>query len=533
MSTTPGHPASDPSVGSLNPTQRAAALHRLAHERYDVIVVGAGVTGAGVALDAASRGLRTALIERVDLAAGTSRWSSKLIHGGLRYLAKGDLAVAYESARERHHLMTSIAPHLVRPLHTVVLDTGIGETAVSNLGITLSDGLRRVSRTPSNVLAAPRRIRVRDVESLVPGAVRGRAALRYTDGQLEDDARFVTTLARTAAAHGADVVTRCAARPLDSESVELTDQLTGESFVAHGHIVLATGVWSGEHDERLTVTPSRGSHLVVRASAVGDPSAQLVAPVPGHFGRYVFAIPIADGLVLIGLTDEADPDADPLAPSVPDEDEEFLLATMNAVLARPLTRDDVVGRFAGLRPLVTRADASSGQGATADASRKHLLLDEPGAPITITGGKFTTYRRMAQDAVDAVARRVGGVVASSRTRVLPLLGAAPTDVLARVAAPERLVRRYGTLAPSVAAIADESSCYAERVVPGSSTLVAEFVHAVRHEGAMTLDDLVERRTRLAFVDADLEPARAVAAEVLRREMGLDTFGELPVAHRRA
>lgn len=164
MSTTPGHPASDPSVGSLNPTQRAAALHRLAHERYDVIVVGAGVTGAGVALDAASRGLRTALIERVDLAAGTSRWSSKLIHGGLRYLAKGDLAVAYESARERHHLMTSIAPHLVRPLHTVVLDTGIGETAVSNLGITLSDGLRRVSRTPSNVLAAPRRIRVRDVE---------------------------------------------------------------------------------------------------------------------------------------------------------------------------------------------------------------------------------------------------------------------------------------------------------------------------------------------------------------------------------
>lgn len=397
------------SPSSLNAAQRTAALQRLAHERYDVIVVGGGVTGAGVALDAASRGLRTALVERVDLAAGTSRWSSKLIHGGLRYLASGDVGIAYESARERHHLMTHIAPHLTRPLHNVVPDAGVGASALSNAGIFLADGLRRAARTPSDTLAPPRRVNAEQVHDLTPAARHGMRGIRYTDGQLEDDARLVVALARTAAAYGADIVTRCAATPLDDDRVELRDELTGETCVARGHVVLATGVWIGETDERITVTPSRGSHLVVPADLLGNPRAQLSAPVPGHFGRFVFAIPIDDHLALIGLTDEAAPGVDGIAPPVPQDDENFLLATMNAVLARPIAAADVVGRFAGLRPLVSLAPSGGdvavegdSPASTADTSRHHLLLDEPGRPVTVTGGKLTTYRQMAQDAVDAV-----------------------------------------------------------------------------------------------------------------------------------
>lgn len=502
---------------ALNAAQRAAALQRLANERYDVIVVGGGVTGAGVALDAASRGLRTALVERVDLAAGTSRWSSKLVHGGLRYLAKGDLPIAYESARERHHLMTTIAPHLTRPLANIAPDTSPAESALADTGILLADGLRRAAGTPSSLLPRPRRLGADAARRLVPGVRAGTRGIRFTDGQLEDDARFVATLARTAAAHGADVVTRCGAVPLDADRVELTDEMTGESFVAHGHVVLATGVWSGETEPAISVTPSRGSHLVLPAAALGHPTAQLNAPVPGHFGRFVFAIPIGDELVLLGLTDELDANADPLAPSVPHADERFLLETINASMERPLTSADVVGRFAGLRPLVALSSAVAGGNApTADASRKHLLLDEPGRPITITGGKFTTYRRMAEDAVDAVAKRVdtSTQVRDCRTTELPLLGAAPRDALARSSATPRYVRRYGTLASQLDELVRADPSLARPVAEGCATTRAEFAYAISHEGALLPRDLVDRRTRVSFVDAHVPEATETAQGLL-------------------
>lgn len=500
---------------SINAATRARALDRLARERYDVIVVGGGVTGAGAALDAASRGLRTALVERVDLAAGTSRWSSKLVHGGLRYLAHGDVGIAWESAVERHLLMTAIAPHLTRAMPNLVPlgpATPPAMGLVLEAGMRLADGLRVAARTPRRVLPRPSRISAAEARVLAPGLGPAglRGALLYWDGQLEDDARLVVAIARTAAAHGADIVTRCSASALTDQSVALRDELTGQSFEAHGHVVNATGVWAGEHDDSVHIVPSRGSHIVVRAGAIGAPKAIFSAPVPGHRNRFVFAMPQPDGLVIVGLTDEPAPGVDGIEPPVPVADERFLLATINQVLAVPLLPEDVVGSFAGLRPLVELRG-----GASADASRKHLVVDRPGGPVTITGGKLTTYRRMAQDAVDAVCRRAG-FSAPSQTRSLALVGATPTVARASAAAPPRLVRRYGAEAEAVAALAAEHPDLAGPISDTCPTLGVELLFGVLHEGALTVDDLVERRTRVGFDRAALPDARRLAARALER-----------------
>ena len=499
---------------SINAATRAAALDRLATTPYDVIVVGGGITGAGVVLDAASRGLRAALVERVDLAAGTSRWSSKLVHGGLRYLVKGDLPIAWESARERHHLMTAIAPHLTRPaanLFPLGEATSAATGAAVEAGMRVANTLRALAGTPRSLLPRPRRISAAEALTLAPGLRRGdlRGAILHWDGQLEDDARLVTSVARTAAGLGADIVTRCSALELGDRRVLLRDELTGASLEARGHVVSATGVWAGEHEPGLSIAPSRGSHLVVRSSSLGGPRAICYAPVAGQFGRTVFAVPQPDGLVLIGLTDVPTDDVDAVAPSVPDVDVRFLLDTINRVLERPLRPDDVVGRFAGLRPLVR----GRARGETADVSRRHLLIDEPGHPLTIAGGKLTTYRQMAEDAVDAVCRRAG-IVAECRTRTLPLVGAAPREVLPHLSAPPRLVRRYGTEAEAVAQLAVEHPDLAVPVSDSCPTIGAEMLFGVLHEGALTVEDLVERRTRISFDETALPSARRVAERVL-------------------
>ena len=224
----------------------------------------------------------------------------------------------------------------------------------------------------------------------------------------------------------------------------------------------------------------------------------MTVPVPGRFGRWVLAIPQPDGLVYIGLTDEPAAGADGLAPKVPETDVRFLLDTLNRSLRVPVQTEDVIGRFAGLRPLI-RAGAT---GDTADLSRRHLLRAEPGRPVTIAGGKLTTYRRMAQDAVDAVAARVGRS-GPCRTTRLPLVGAAAPAQLRRVDAEPRLVRRFGTEAPRLAALARRWPDLAEPVVAGQATVRAELAWGVLVEGALDPHDLVERRTRLSLVDADL------------------------------
>ncbi len=506
--------------GVLDRTTRERALQRLAERRYDVLVVGGGVTGAGVALDAASRGLRTALIERVDLAAGTSRWSSKLVHGGLRYLAKGDLAIAWESAHERHALVTAIAPHLVRPLATLVPlndATGPWTGALTEAGIRLADVLRIGSRTPRTLLPPPLRVSAEAALLHAPGLRREglRGGIVYWDAALEDDARLVVALARTATLYGADVITHCSVQAVTESVATVVDELTGGRIAAHADVIVnATGVWAGDLEPGVHVRPSRGSHLVVRSAALGEPRAMMTAPVPGHVGRFVFAVPHPDGLVHIGLTDEPADGVDGLAPEVPVADEQFLLATMNAALERPLTPADVVGRFAGLRPLVASAAPGADAADTADASRVHVLVDEPGRPLCIIGGKLTTYRRMAQDTVDAVCRRLA-VERPCRTASLPLIGAASPTSLRRVPAPARLIRRYGMEAPEVAALAQRHGAWlADPVAPGSATIGAELLHGILAEGALTAADLVERRTRAALVDADREAATATAERVL-------------------
>ncbi len=302
-------PARPRATGSwLTARTRALGLQRLAEQRFDVVVVGGGITGAGVALDAASRGLRTALVERVDLAAGTSRWSSKLVHGGLRYLVRGQVGIARESARERHILLTRTAPHLVRPVRNLLPvgdDTPRGMALVPMATVQAADVLRMSARTPSRLLPRPGWIGAGRSLDLAPALRREglRGSVQYWDGQLEDDARLVVAVARTAAWFGAEVVTRCSALEVGEDRVTLSDELTGETFDASGWVVNATGVWAAEHDPALHLVASRGSHLVVPAALLGHPRAVLSVPVPGHFGRYVLAIPIADGLVLLGLTD--------------------------------------------------------------------------------------------------------------------------------------------------------------------------------------------------------------------------------------
>jgi glycerol-3-phosphate dehydrogenase len=482
---------------SLNESRRRAELERLAAgEVVDVVVVGGGVTGAGVALDAASRGLSVALLERRDLAHGTSRWSSKLVHGGLRYLQHGDVGLAWESAVERATLMRTVAPHLVRPLPFLIpLDGSIARRAATQTmaGLRLGDGLRAAARTSRRLLPPPRRVSALEARRLAPALPAGglRGALLSWDGQLEDDARLVVAIARTAAAQGAQVLTYAEVTALREDGVEAVDACTGAAFTVRARrTVVAAGVWTDALTTAVELRPSRGSHLLVRADRLGDPRAAVNVPVPGEHGRWVFALPRSDGLVAIGITDVPAPGqpADEPRPSAAEEAE--LLEHASAALDAPLGADDVVGRYAGLRPLAAADD----EAVTADLSRRHAIVEDPeSGALAVVGGKLTTYRRMAQDVVDRLTGR------PCRTHRLPLVGAASPAALRSVAAPERLVRRYGTEAPAVAALADGRPELLEPVAPGVPVCAAELLWATRHELALTTDDLVDRRTRAGLV----------------------------------
>lgn len=501
---------------SLNANRRARELAELGDDPVvDVLVIGGGVTGAGVALDAAARGLRTVLVEREDLAFGTSRWSSKLVHGGLRYLASGQVGIAHESAVERGILLGRTAPHLVRALPQVVpLLPGIGaaQRTLIRAGFAAGDVLRRTAGTPAGVLPRSRRIATAETLRLAPTVRRAglRGGLQAWDGQLVDDARLVVGLARTAAAHGARVLTRVAAEAVTAGAATLRDTRTGETLTLRPRAVVnATGVWADTVDPSITLRPSRGTHLVFPAAAFGGLTAALTVPVPGSVGRFVFALPAPHGRVYLGLTDEDAPGPVPDVPEPTGAEIGFLLDTVNTVLREPLSRDDIHGSFAGLRPLLrTEGDA------TADLSRKHAVLTSPAGMITVVGGKLTTYRRMAEDAVDAAVAAAGLAAGPCRTRNLPLVGAVTGAARDRLAAPARLLERYGAEAPAVAALASDHPELAAPVAPGLDVLAAEFAFAVRHEGALTPGDLLDRRTRLGLVPADRAAARPAAEAAL-------------------
>ncbi len=484
--------------------------------KVDLVVIGGGITGAGVALDAASRGLTTVLIERHDLAFGTSRWSSKLVHGGLRYLATGHVDVAWESAVERGHLMTTIAPHLVRALPQVVpvmSDTTFGSAALTRAGFMAGDLLRVGARTPGRVLPPSHFLSARRVRALAPGIATThlRGGVMAWDGQLVDDARLVIAAARTAAAYGARIITHAEVTRAVGDRVQVRDSTTGETIeIKTRAVIAATGIWAEQTDPNILIHPSRGTHVLLDAARVGNPLAALTIPVPGMSGRYCFLLPRPDNTVLAGITDVG-VDAIEDVPTAPHQDITWIIEQVNRVLAEPVNTDDVLGAFAGLRPLVTLGTAL--EGATSDISRKHLISRNDHGVISVTGGKLTTYRRMAQDAVDLISDT------PCRTTSIALVGASP-DAPRRALGffdPDPLVMRYGAEAPRIRELArmlpDPRHAF-EPITPHSSVARVDVVHAMIHEGARDGADVIQRRLRLDDVVADLETAQAVVDEVV-------------------
>jgi glycerol-3-phosphate dehydrogenase len=521
------------SASSIDPLDgRRADLDALAAGPWDVVIVGGGIVGAGALLDAVSRGLRAALVEQDDIAAGTSSRSSRLIHGGLRYLEQLRFGLVREALAERRRLL-SLAPHLVRiePLLFPIYGIPFASKAFYDAGLTLYDvlGARhdggwhgRLSRDATLELAPTLRR-----EGL-------RGGLLYHDG-VEDDARYTLAVARTAMAAGAIAVTRVRATGLRTgasgaiEALKVTDLVGGSGFeVPTRSIVDATGVWAAEPDPpfrggSMRILPSRGAHLVVRRDRIPNQTG-LTIRVPG---KVVFLVPWPDHW-LIGTTDA--PYEGPLArPSAAGWEIDRLLDTVNATMAVDLTRDDVVGTYAGLRPLIAPSD-----GSTVKASREHRVTVESSGVVRIGGGKYTTYRVMARDVIDAVLGRGGARTRPSDTAERRLVGAADATELARIAAEiatvpavhvlgtgvaTRLVDRHGTDAPAVVALGGELDLL-RPLVPGRPILEAEVAWAARHELALSLDDVLSRRTRLAQELPDRGAAIAPrVAVILGSELG--------------
>ena len=492
----------------------------------DVVVIGLGITGAGVALDAVTRGLSVLAVDAHDLAFGTSRWSSKLVHGGLRYLAAGQVGVAHESAVERGILMEVTAPHLTHAMATLIpLNDAVSklQAGVIRGGLMGGDLLRRGARTHKNTLPRPRQVSATEALQLAPPLRKAglRGAMLGWDGQLEDDARLVATVARTAASYGAHVRTHARVLSATGTSVRLRDELTGATLeVTARTVISAAGVWAADLVEEIRLRPSRGTHLVLRAESVPGLRAAVFAPVPGETNRFVLVLPQPDGTAYVGLTDEPVEGPVPDVPEPTEPEIGFLLDVVSAAFEQPLHRSDVVGAYAGLRPLLQAGPGSDDQ-STADLSRKHATLVSRSGVVTIVGGKLTTYRRMAEDAVDAAVEHAGIDAGECRTRALPLLGAADRVTLAGLEQPARLVRKYGTDAGLVLDSARSATGLtdAELLAPvadGVPVTLAELVFGVTHEGAADVDDLLDRRTRIGLIPSD----RALAVPAAERALAL-------------
>jgi glycerol-3-phosphate dehydrogenase len=501
---------------ALSPTRRAADLERLRAETFDILVIGGGVTGAGIALDAATRGLTVALVEQRDYAAGTSSRSSKLIHGGLRYLEQLNITLVREALKERGLLLDELAPHLVRPVPFVFpLTHHVWERAYVGAGIALYDTLGGAKQLPRHRHLS-RRGATRLIPSLRPEALTG--AIRYYDAQV-DDARHTMEIARTAAAYGATTVTSARVLDLLREGERVVgalvrDQEGGVDIeVRARQVINATGVWTDEIQEHvgrgtIQVRASKGIHLVVPRDRIhGD--AGLILRTESSV---LFVIPWGRHW-MIGTTD-TDWNLDLAHPAASASDIQYLLDRVNRVLTTPLTHEDVEGVFAGLRPLLTGESDS-----TSTLSREHAVAQAAAGLITIAGGKYTTYRVMAKDAVDAAARNLPQRVPASITDRTPLLGAQgyhalwnsrhrlAEEVGLHVSRVEHLLGRYGSLLFELLALLEDRPELGERIAGADSYLKVEAVYAASHEGALHLDDLLTRRTRISIETFD----RGVAA----------------------
>jgi glycerol-3-phosphate dehydrogenase len=529
-------------------TAREATLRSLAAERFDILVVGGGIVGSGTLLDATSRGLRVALVEQSDIASGTSGRSSRLIHGGLRYLEQLHFGLVSEALEERSRLLR-LAPHLVRlepflfPIYGLPLIHqgfyGAGILLYDLLGARRDGGFARHLRPGGALDYAPDLRR----KGLTGGII-------YHDG-VEDDARLALAVVRTALASGTGSVAATRVRaeaPLmaDGQIIGATvrDLASGETFdVRAERVIDATGVWTARPDARFSpdpgarkVIPSRGSHVLIRRERL-TARGGLTLRIPG---RVVFIIPWPDHWI-IGTTDHLD-DRPPDRLSAPNEDVDELLSTVNRTTHLDLTRDDVVGTYAGMRPLIGGSGDS-----TVKTSREHKVTTDPSGLVRIGGGKYTTYRVMARDAVDAALGKREARRRPSGTAELPLIGAASLDELDRLArglatvtsgptrtrprlaleAADRLVRRYGTEARGVLELGRELGLADADSRPedlgAGEHLAAEVSWAVRHELALTLDDVLARRMRLAQVLPDRGAAIAPrVAELIGAELGWDS-----------
>jgi len=517
----------------LSPAAREEALQAMADTELDVLVIGGGVVGAGSALDAATRGLSVGLVEARDFASGTSSRSSKLIHGGLRYLEMLDFRLVAEALAERGLLIETLAPHLVRPVPFLYPLKHRGwERLYAGSGVALYDTLSLLSGRSRGVphhrhLTRSGALRV--MPSLRKDSLVG--ALQYYDGQV-DDARHTMFLARTAAAYGAHVANRARVTGLLREGERVVgavvhDQESGESIrIRAQQVVNATGVWTddtqglaGERGQ-FHVRASKGIHLVVPRDRIRGDSGLILRTEKS----VLFVIPWGRHWI-IGTTD-TDWSLDKAHPAASAADIDYLLEHVNAVLKEPLTHEDVEGVYAGLRPLLSGESES-----TSKLSREHAVAHTVPGLVVVAGGKYTTYRVMARDAVDEAVRAIDAKVPPSVTQSIPLLGAEgfaamknARHLLAQrygvhVARVEHLLGRFGSLATEVLDLVAADPTLGEPLAGASDYLRAEIVYAASHEGARHLDDLLARRTRISIETFDrgigaMEEAARLAAPVL-------------------
>ncbi len=514
------------------PFDRRRMLERLEAETFDLVVVGGGITGVGIALDAASRGLHTALVERGDFASGTSSKSSKLVHGGLRYLQQGEVRLVYEALHERQRLLKN-APHLVRVLPFMI-------------PILTKDGV--VSRKIARVLGTSmwmydltggwrigklhKRLKKSAAFSHMPTMLQARLASAYLYyDATADDARLCLTVARTAVAHGAVVANACNVVAIDTDeagrAVGVTVHADGRDIRVRAKVVVnASGVWAddvrslSESTNIDTIRPAKGVHVTIPWQKVRNDIAVII-PVPKD-KRSLFVVPWGpnpDGTfqhTYVGTTD-TDYAGDTDDPQCTNDDIDYVLRALNASVTTGVTADDITGAWAGLRPLVKSVDS----GRTADLSRRHSITTNDACVISVTGGKLTTYRQMAEDTVDAALVHLGRR-ARCRTKSLRFLGADGFREPAPASPDAHLALRYGNELPAVRALIAGDPTLGEPLVEGLAYTRAEAVYAVRYEMALCLDDVLSRRTRARLFnrDAAVRAAESVAA-LIAPELGWD------------
>jgi glycerol-3-phosphate dehydrogenase len=491
----------------------------------DVLVIGGGVVGAGSALDAATRGLTTGLLEARDFASGTSSRSSKLIHGGLRYLEMLDFRLVHEALQERGLLLQRLAPHLVKPVPFIYpLQHRWWERYYAGTGVALYDGMA-VSSGHGAGLPLHRHLTRRGAMRLAPSLRKSAlvGAIQYYDAQV-DDARHTMELARTAASYGAHVANRVKVTGFLRQGERVTgvqakDLESGREFeVRAKQVVNATGVWTDDTQAMVGergqyhVRASKGIHLVVPKDRIQSSTGMILRTEKS----VLFIIPWGRHW-LIGTTD-TDWNLDKAHPAATSRDIEYLLDHVNAVLTTPLTREDVEGVYAGLRPLLAGESES-----TSKLSREHVVAHTAPGLVVVAGGKYTTYRVMAKDAIDAAAAALDGRVPKSVTKTTPLVGADGYHAMwnqrhliaqrsgLHVARIEHLLNRYGALIDEVLQLVEKDPSLGEQLPGTQDYLKAEIVYAASAEGARHLDDILARRTRISIEAWDRGVGAAEAA----------------------